>query len=75
MSAPSTVQEALALATRDRFQEQLTAAGYGRITTEIRSAPDFFFAEDYHQQYLARNPGGYCGGGGVGVTCPVGIGT
>jgi peptide-methionine (S)-S-oxide reductase len=68
-------QEALALATRDRFQEQLTAAGYGRITTEIRSAPDFFFAEDYHQQYLARNPGGYCGGGGVGVTCPVGIGT
>jgi peptide-methionine (S)-S-oxide reductase len=69
-----TRQEALALASRERFQDRLTAAGHGRITTEIRSAPEFYFAEDYHQQYLARNPGGYCGGGGVGVTCPVGTG-
>jgi len=67
-------QEALALETRDQFQQRLTAAGHGRITTEIIAAPDFFFAEDYHQQYLAKNPGGYCGGGGVGVTCPVGLG-
>jgi len=67
-------QEALALETRDAFQERLTAAGHGQITTEILAAPDFFFAEDFHQQYLAKNPGGYCGGGGVGVTCPVGVG-
>jgi peptide-methionine (S)-S-oxide reductase len=67
-------QEALALESRDRFQQRLTAAGHGQITTEIIAAPDFFFAEDYHQQYLAKNPGGYCGGGGVGVTCPVGVG-
>ncbi len=67
-------QEALALESRDRFQQRLTAAGHGPITTEILPAPEFYFAEDYHQQYLARNPGGYCGGGGVGVTCPVGTG-
>jgi peptide-methionine (S)-S-oxide reductase len=67
-------QEALVLESRDRFQKRLTAAGHGRITTEIRAAPEFYFAEDYHQQYLAKNPGGYCGGGGVGVTCPVGTG-
>jgi peptide-methionine (S)-S-oxide reductase len=67
-------QEALALDTRAGFQERLTAAGHGRITTEILPAPEFYFAEDYHQQYLAKNPGGYCGGGGVGVTCPVGVG-
>ncbi len=67
-------QEALALASRDRFQDRLTAAGHGRITTEIEPAPEFYFAEDYHQQYLAKNPGGYCGGGGVGVSCPVGVG-
>jgi peptide-methionine (S)-S-oxide reductase len=67
-------QEAQALASRDRFQERLTAAGHGRITTEIVPATDFYFAEDYHQQYLAKNPGGYCGGGGVGVTCPAGVG-
>jgi peptide-methionine (S)-S-oxide reductase len=67
-------QEALALETRDAFQERLTAAGHGRITTEIRAASDFYFAEDYHQQYLAKNPGGYCGVGGMGVTCPVGVG-
>jgi peptide-methionine (S)-S-oxide reductase len=55
------------------FQEQLSQAGYGRITTEIMPAPEFYYAEEYHQQYLARNPGGYCGLGGTGVTCPVGV--
>ncbi len=60
--------------TRAAMQERLAAAGYGPITTEIRDAPDFYFAEEYHQQYLARNPGGYCGIGGTGVTCPVGVG-
>jgi peptide-methionine (S)-S-oxide reductase len=60
--------------TRDAFQPQLTAAGYGAITTEILPAPEFYYAEDYHQQYLAKNPDGYCGLGGTGVTCPVGIG-
>jgi peptide-methionine (S)-S-oxide reductase len=53
---------------------RLRAAGYGRVTTEILPAPEFFHAEDYHQQYLAKNPGGYCGIGGTGVTCPVGLG-
>jgi peptide-methionine (S)-S-oxide reductase len=52
----------------------LTAARYGTITTEILPAPEFYYAEDYHQQYLAKNPDGYCGLGGTGVTCPVGIG-
>ena len=56
------------------YQAQLTAAGYGRITTEILAAPEFYYAEDYHQQYLAKNPGGYCGLGGTGVSCPVGVG-
>ncbi|MHA1529827.1 MAG: peptide-methionine (S)-S-oxide reductase MsrA [Alphaproteobacteria bacterium] len=69
-----SAQQAQALESRDAFQERLAAAGHGRITTEIEPAPAFYFAEDYHQQYLARNPGGYCGGGGVGVTCPVGNG-
>jgi peptide-methionine (S)-S-oxide reductase len=67
-------QERQALETRDLYQQRLTAAGHGRITTEIIPAPEFYFAEDYHQQYLAKNPGGYCGGGGMGVTCPVGTG-
>jgi peptide-methionine (S)-S-oxide reductase len=67
-------QERLALETREMFQSRLTAAGYDRITTEIVPAPAFYFAEDYHQQYLAKNPAGYCGVGGVGVTCPVGVG-
>jgi peptide-methionine (S)-S-oxide reductase len=57
------------------FQSRLTAAGYRAITTEILPAPDFFYAEDYHQQYLAKNPDGYCGLGGTGVTCPVGVAT
>ena len=61
-------------ASRAAFQDRLTDAGYGRITTEIMEAPPFYYAEDYHQQYLAKNPGGYCGLGGTGVTCPVGLG-
>jgi peptide-methionine (S)-S-oxide reductase len=59
--------------TRDAYQEQLTAAGYGKITTEILPAPEFYYAEDYHQQYLSKNPDGYCGLGGTGVTCQVGL--
>jgi len=62
-----------ATASRDEFQRALTASGYGAITTEIREAPPFYYAEDYHQQYLAKNPDGYCGLGGTGVTCPVGV--
>jgi peptide-methionine (S)-S-oxide reductase len=63
-----------ARASRDAYQDRLTAAGYGRITTEIADAPPFYYAEDYHQQYLAKNPQGYCGIGGTGVTCQVGVG-
>ena len=55
------------------FQERLRAAGYGDITTEMGPAPEFYFAEDYHQQYLAKDPGGYCGLGGTGVSCPAGV--
>ena len=62
-------QRRQAEASRERFGESLRAAGYGAITTEIRAAPVFFYAEDYHQQYLAKNPGGYCGLGGTGVRC------
>jgi len=64
------IQRAAALASRDAYQPALTAAGYGAITTEIADAPPFYYAEDYHQQYLAKNPGGYCGLGGVGVRYP-----
>jgi len=67
-------QHRLAEASRAAFQEQLTRAGYGPITTEILPAPVFYYAEDYHQQYLAKNPDGYCGLGGTGVSCPVGVG-
>jgi peptide-methionine (S)-S-oxide reductase len=67
-------QREAALATREAFQPRLTSAGFGAITTEIVQAPAFYFAEDYHQQYLAKNPGGYCGIGGTGVTCPIGTG-
>ena len=63
-------QKDLALDSRDAFQQELTTARYGPITTEILPAPDFFYAEDYHQQYLAKNPAGYCGLGGTGVRCP-----
>lgn len=59
-------------ASRDVYQARLNAAGLGEITTEILPAPPFYFAEAYHQQYLAKNPGGYCGLGGTGVTCPIG---
>jgi peptide-methionine (S)-S-oxide reductase len=69
----SNAQLAAALASRDLFQARLTAAGYGPITTEITAAADFYYAEDYHQQYLAKNPNGYCGLGGTGVTCPAGV--
>ncbi|MEM9010342.1 MAG: peptide-methionine (S)-S-oxide reductase MsrA [Pseudomonadota bacterium] len=67
-------QQAAAEASRDAFAERLRAAGYGAVTTEILPAPEFYFAEDYHQQYLAKNPGGYCGVGGTGVSCPIGTG-
>jgi peptide-methionine (S)-S-oxide reductase len=66
-------QRAAAETSRERFQEALGAAGHGEITTEIVDAPDFYYAEDYHQQYLAKNLGGYCGLGGTGVSCPVGL--
>jgi peptide-methionine (S)-S-oxide reductase len=69
----SPEQQHLAEATRAAFQDRLTESGYGRITTEIHEAPPFYYAEDYHQQYLAKNPDGYCGLGGTGVTCPAGI--
>jgi peptide-methionine (S)-S-oxide reductase len=59
--------------SREMFEEALADAGYGEITTEIRPAPDFFYAEPYHQQYLWKNPGGYCGIGGTGVSCAVGL--
>lgn len=59
--------------SREAYQERLHAAGYGNITTEIQPLTTFYYAEDYHQQYLARNPGGYCGTGGTGVSCPVGL--
>jgi len=65
-------QKRAAEESRAAFQDRLTAAGFGRITTEIADEPSFFYAEDYHQQYLAKNPGGYCGIGGTGVSCPVG---
>lgn len=70
-----SAERAAARASRDAFQQQLTKAGYGRITTEIGEAGPFYFAEAYHQQYLARNPSGYCGLGGTGVTCPAGTAT
>ena len=66
-------QRAAAEASRAAYQETLTEAGYGQITTEIAQAGSFYYAEDYHQQYLAKNPGGYCGLGGTGVACPVGV--
>ena len=66
-------QRRAAEASRDMFQKELDRAGYGRITTEILPAPEFYYAEDYHQQYLAKNPGGYCGLGGTGVSCPIGV--
>jgi peptide-methionine (S)-S-oxide reductase len=69
----SADQKKAAEASRAAYQDRLTAAGYGRITTEIADAPPFYYAEEYHQQYLAKNPNGYCGIGGTGVTCPIGV--
>jgi len=68
-------QAQAAQATREVYQRRLSEAGYGEITTEIAPAPTFYHAEEYHQQYLAKNPGGYCGIGGTGVTCPAGLAT
>lgn len=67
-------QREAAEASRDAYQQALSQRGYGAITTEIRDAPRFYFAEDYHQQYLAKNPNGYCGLGGTGVACQIGVG-
>jgi peptide-methionine (S)-S-oxide reductase len=69
----SEAQRDAAVASKETYQEQLRGAGYGDITTEIAEAGPFYYAEDYHQQYLAKNPGGYCGLGGTGVSCPVGL--
>ena len=66
-------QRAAAEATRDAYQRKLDDASFSRITTEIVDAPEFYYAEDYHQQYLAKNPDGYCGLGGTGVACPIGL--
>jgi peptide-methionine (S)-S-oxide reductase len=64
------VQGRAAIASRDAYQKVLSSAGYGAITTEVGEAPEFYYAEEYHQQYLAKNPGGYCGLGGLGISCP-----
>ena len=68
-------QAAAADASKKMYAERLRAAGHGPITTEIRDEPAFYYAEDYHQQYLGKNPGGYCGLGGTGVSCPIGLAT
>ena len=67
-------QKRAAERSRDAYQQRLADASYGSITTEILPAPEFYYAEDYHQQYLAKNPDGYCGLGGTGVACPIGVG-
>ncbi|MEO1093371.1 MAG: peptide-methionine (S)-S-oxide reductase MsrA [Cyanobacteria bacterium J06638_28] len=69
----SDEQRQQAEASQSMYQQQLDTAGYKAITTEILEAPQFYYAEDYHQQYLAKNPGGYCGLGGTGVACPIGL--
>jgi peptide-methionine (S)-S-oxide reductase len=66
----SDAQNVAALASRERYQQALGASGLGEVTTEVLPVPEFYYAEDYHQQYLAKNPGGYCGLGGTGVSCP-----
>jgi peptide-methionine (S)-S-oxide reductase len=72
--ASDAAQLAAAERSKQDYQQRLTAAGHGAITTEIREAPTFYYAEDYHQQYLGKNPDGYCGIGGTGVSCPIGTG-
>ncbi|WP_374574551.1 peptide-methionine (S)-S-oxide reductase MsrA [Phenylobacterium sp.] len=72
--AADAAQAAAAEASKAAYQAELTKQGYGAVTTEIVPAGPFYFAEDYHQQYLAKNPAGYCGVGGTGVTCPIGVG-
>jgi len=67
-------QRKAAEASREAYQRAIAAKGHGEITTELREAPPYFYAEDYHQQYLAKNPDGYCGLGGTGVSCPIGLG-
>lgn len=67
-------QASAAVASLQSYQQALSDQGHGAVTTEIAAAPEFYFAEDYHQQYLAKNPNGYCGIGGTGVTCPIGVG-
>jgi peptide-methionine (S)-S-oxide reductase len=69
----SPAQEATVRSTREVYAAQLAAQGYGEITTEIAAAGPFYYAEEYHQQYLAKNPAGYCGHGGTGVSCPIGL--
>ncbi|PZO59274.1 MAG: peptide-methionine (S)-S-oxide reductase [Phormidesmis priestleyi] len=69
----SEAQLAAAKQSQEMYQDALSKAGHGQITTEILPAPEFYYAEDYHQQYLAKNPGGYCGLGGVNVSCPIGV--
>jgi len=68
-------QEKAAAASREAYQKVLASSGYGKITTEVLPAPEFYYAEDYHQQYLDKNPDGYCGLGGTGVSCPIGLAT
>jgi peptide-methionine (S)-S-oxide reductase len=72
--ATTPEQLAAAEASRDAYQQRLAKSGFGQITTEIMAAPTFYYAEAYHQQYLAKNPDGYCGLGGTGVACPIGTG-
>ncbi|WP_072620736.1 peptide-methionine (S)-S-oxide reductase MsrA [Spirulina major] len=69
----SEAQKQAAIAAKQAYQAVIQAANYGEITTEILAAPEFYYAEDYHQQYLAKNPNGYCGLGGTGVECPIGL--
>jgi peptide-methionine (S)-S-oxide reductase len=71
----SAEQQKAAETSKQMYQERLRAAGHDDITTEIREAPPFYYAEDYHQQYLGKNPAGYCGLGGTGVSCPIGLAT
>jgi peptide-methionine (S)-S-oxide reductase len=68
-------QAAAAAASKQMYGERLRAAGHGEISTEVAEAPELYYAEDYHQQYLGKDPGGYCGLSGTGVSCPIGLAT